>query len=169
MTHTSPPLWKQLLGAGAGALIAFAVYGIYEGVVPPLEAYLVPKATLDKETLANRRFVPSDTQARFDRIAKKTRAMVEEFETERDVRALEAELSNIVSTTKTSPPPPASSPDEAQDTHSTVSDEGVIADESELPEEFPATLPQSGGGMMLGLLAASAGGILALMRRKKTA
>lgn len=163
MTQTSPPLWKQLLGAGAGALVALAMYGVYEGVVPRLDAYLVPKETLHKETLANVRHVPPQTQARFDRIAKKTRAMVEEFDNQHDVRALEEQLVEIAAQKKEEPGnvrEPVVSPEPMPSVPE------VAAVVPLMPEASPL-LPESGVAMTLGVLAASIGGVLSLRRRKK--
>lgn len=152
MTHTSPPLWKQLMGAGAGALVALAVYGVYEGVMPQLDAYLVPKETLYKETLANVRHVPPQTQARFDRIAQKTRAMVEEFESQSDLNALQEELVEIAAQKKIEPV--------------SVPEPEITAAVTLMPETSPS-LPQSGVAMSFGILAACAGGMLSLRHRKK--
>lgn len=170
MTHTSPPLWKQLMGAGAGALVALAIYGVYEGVSPSIEAYLVPKETLYKETLANTRKVPPQTQARFDRIAKKTRAMVERFESERDLDALEKELADIATKRDTEPAnvdmPVVAEVEPVLSPEPSPSLPMAAAVISTMEENSP-TLPESGVGVTLGLLAASAGGLMTLWRRKK--
>lgn len=163
MTQISPPLWKQLLGAGAGAFVALAMYGVYEGVIPHLDAYLVPKETINKETLANVRHVPPQTQARFDRIAQKTRAMVEEFENQADLNALEEELVEITAQKKAeivSVPEPVISPGPIS------SLPGIAAVVPLMPEASPS-LPESGVAMTVGVLAASIGGVLSLRRRKK--
>ncbi|MBI3336677.1 LPXTG cell wall anchor domain-containing protein [Candidatus Peregrinibacteria bacterium] len=159
MTNISPPLWKQLLGAGAGVFVALGIYGVYEGVVP-LEAYLVPRETISKNTLANRRYVPPQTQARFDRIANKTRAMVEEFDEQHNLDNFEEELKQVLQEE-----PKVS---EVSSSVSSMAEEQMVTTETPgaaLIGETP-TLPQSGVMMSFGVLAACMGGILSLRRRK---
>ncbi len=39
------PLWKQLLGAGVGMLVALALYNAYEFATPRVQAYIFPPGT----------------------------------------------------------------------------------------------------------------------------
>ena len=158
MTNTSPPTWKQLLGAGTGALVALSIYGVYEGVVPSFEAYLVPRETISKNTLANRRYVPPQTQERFDRIASKTRAMVERLDEEHNLNVLKERLMRIV-------PEEPKTAEAASSILSTKEERVEPAEGIDSTVETP-TLPQSGVAISFGILAACAGGVISLWRRK---
>lgn len=76
----TPPLWKQLLGAGLGASLALLLYGVYELSAPLLLAYIPPQYRSAVETRMASKTPPDDTQKAFARIAARARKFVEDTE-----------------------------------------------------------------------------------------
>lgn len=88
MSDTPTPLWKQLLGAGTGALVALAAYVAYDAVSPSLAAVLTPTATIVRpaEPVVQTSSVApmhdaatADQQKAQDNIANKAKALTDSF------------------------------------------------------------------------------------------
>jgi len=115
MTHT-PPLWKQLLGAGLGALFALILYGVYEVSTPLLLAYIPQELRFATETRMASKEVPDDTKRAFGKIAERARKFAEEAGDEQSINGEEPtvpvplpaleEVREEHAVTQEEPPPP---------------------------------------------------------------
>ena len=89
-TKKVPP-WKQLAGAGAGALIALAFYGVYEVASPTLGAYLTIPTFIGKHSAADVRVQDPSNMETQERLARRAREIAEQF-SERPITDMEKAL-----------------------------------------------------------------------------
>jgi hypothetical protein len=74
-----PPVWKQLMGAGVGMMVALGLYYGYKAAAPAVQAYLLPPGGITRSALqgetsfADKGVAPQSEQAR--RVAARTREL----------------------------------------------------------------------------------------------
>jgi len=80
MSQTTPPLWKQILGAVGGAAVALMLYTAWHAVSPHVSAWLIVPPTESPEAIVLSD--PADkTQKEFERIARRAREIADTFGT----------------------------------------------------------------------------------------
>ena len=78
------------------------LYGAYEVSAPNVQAYLFPTKILEKDYHAARRELSEDTQLRFERIASKTKAMIQKIEEQKGHAEAEADVEALLQKLKES-------------------------------------------------------------------
>ena len=159
-TSKKAPLWKQLAGAGAGALIALAFYGVYEVASPMLGAYLTIPTFIGKHSAADVRVQdPSNTETQ-ERLARRAREIAEQF-SERPVTDLEEDVpEEPAAPAQVVAPAPAIAPvqeipKEEVAPAPLAAVENPLYEKAEAAENVtPPMLPSSGVGLWLSMHAA---------------
>ena len=157
-TQKSPPLWKQLVGAGVGSLIALTIYGGYKLTSTHLGAYLtIPWVSPREAPSGETRVMDSASENAQKRLAARAKQIAKEFSTRKvhmaDDTMYEEEVAPIA------PIVPLGEAEEPESTpepepEPTPEPEPVIEEEIQPVEEAlknvePPTLPSSGIGLPL--------------------
>src|SRR3989338_3827387 len=148
------PLWKQLAGAGTGALIALAFYGVYEVASPVLSAYLSIPSFRGIHSAADVRVQsPSNTETQ-ERLARRAREIAEQF-SERPITDLEEDVPEEYIEPAAAPAAEPVTPVEAKEeiTPTPLADvETPLYEKAQAAENIaPPSLPSSGFGLWLSI------------------
>lgn len=84
-----PALWKQLLGAGLGGAVAIALYYGVESGIPRVTAYVSTFTGSEEEPV---RFARKEDPGEFDRIAKRTKQIAQQYTKKRIMGATSEEI-----------------------------------------------------------------------------
>ena len=157
-TKKVPP-WKQLAGAGAGALIALAFYGVYEVASPTLGAYLTIPTFIGKHSAADVRVQDPSNMETQERLARRAREIAEQF-SERPITDMEKALEEPSAPAPVEVPvaAPVQEPPVEEAPKEEVAPAPLAATENPLYEKAeaagsitPPTLPSSGVGLWLSI------------------
>jgi len=96
MSPSHTPLWKQLLGAATGMAVALALYGVYEVSAPHVQAYIFPQEVLEKDYRAAEKELSEDTKSRYERIASKTKSMIQRLEEQKERSEAEDDVAELL-------------------------------------------------------------------------
>lgn len=160
-TQKSPPLWKQLIGAGIGSLIALTIYGGYKLTSTHLGAYLTIPWVSPLEAPSGEVEVMDASENAQKRLAARAKQIAEEFSTRKvhmaDDTMYEEEVAPVapivplgeaeepepmMESTPEPEPEPAPEPEH-------VTEEEIQPVEEALKDVEPPALPSSGIGLPL--------------------
>lgn len=155
MSPSYPPLWKQILGAVAGMALALALYGVYEVSAPRLQAYVFSNETLEKDYRSAHKELSEDTASRYERIASKTKTMIQNIEDRKERSEAEEDVAELLRKLK----------EEDEEESLLESDEEEPWTGEEMVNEEDAALTDS--GVMLWVSVLMALGVACVVERKR--
>ena len=169
---TNPsPLWKQLLGAIAGAGVALLLYGGYSRALPKLTAWLVvPQAQIEARQPAGVRTNRAVTDYDYGRFIARTQEIYRQFGAAPSRSSVPAQETQLAQANP--PPPPAPSPIGGSGTVTQVRMRERVARmqqtavQETVEPKHTDTLPSSGVGLWFGVVLAGAGAAGLSLRRK---
>lgn len=178
MDQPSSPLWKQLVGAMAGAGLALVLYGGYSVSAPVLTAWLIaPQSQIDAKHPGGVRSNDTMGDIQYKRFVSRSQEIYSHLAAEGD-RPLPTEINNQITVPASTPPPPPPVPQNVEATGAVLPRVQVrVREMPPIRQPLPVTarreavrsdqLPGSGIGIWMGATIAALGTLFILRRRLK--
>jgi len=169
MDTNSSPLWKQLLGAVAGAGVALLLYGGYTQVSPKLTAWIVaPQANINAEQPGGVRTNREVSDYEYKRFVARSQEIYRQFAAAVPVQSSSASQAALA---VVPPPPPLSAPAGTGAVTPVRVRQRVVPPPAEVVREQVVmeradNLPSSGVGLWLGCALAGIGAAGMVVRRR---